>query len=142
WVSTLVDQKICKFEGICVYAPDRVRVNDTIYLQLRCFLLKEAFQRKAFSYLNDDNRSIKFFEEQESAEERALRLRQVALVRLFDEINLSPTSTNEMTTQHKKEGLLRAAEIAELHAKGNQSSTEKPNSTSDSSEEVEEGEKL
>jgi DNA repair protein RAD5 len=142
WVSTLVDQNICKFEGICVYAPDRIRVNDTIYLQLRCFLLKEAFQSKAFSDLNDNNRPVRIFEEQESAEEKALRLRQVALVKLFDEINLFPTTINEMTARHKKEGLLRAAEIAELQAKRSQSSTERPNSASESSEEGEEGQKL
>jgi len=25
WVSTLIDQKVCRFEGTCVYAPERIR---------------------------------------------------------------------------------------------------------------------
>ncbi|KAJ5098557.1 DNA repair protein rad5 [Penicillium argentinense] len=114
WVSTLIDQKICHFEGVCVYMPDRVRVNDTIYLQLRCYLRKEAFQRGPFvSSSDDDNRSMGLFEEKESTEEKNLRLRQVGLVKLFHEINLSPTSINPTTEQHKREGLLQAAEMAE-----------------------------
>ncbi|CRG90641.1 hypothetical protein PISL3812_07685 [Talaromyces islandicus] len=116
WVSTLIDQKICDFEGICVFAPDRVRVNDTIYLQLRCYLKADAFQPDAFGSM-DDNRSATLFEQQESTEERNLRIRQVGLVRLFDEIGLLPTSTNETTAKHKKEGLLRAAEISEVYEK-------------------------
>lgn len=117
WVSTLIDQNICKFEGTCVYAPERIRVNDTVYLQLRCYLRKEAFQPRAFDSLKDDNRSTGIYDEKESTEEKELRLRQVALVKLFDEINLLPTSTNETTAKHRKEGLLRAVEVAEQYDK-------------------------
>ncbi|OQE44418.1 hypothetical protein PENCOP_c002G02862 [Penicillium coprophilum] len=116
WVSTLIDQNICRFEGVCVFVPDRVRVNDTIYLQLRVYLRKEAFQSGALAALNaNDNRSTGLFEEKESTEEKNLRLRQVGLVKLFHEINLHPTSTNPTTEKHKREGILRAAEIAEQY---------------------------
>ncbi|KAJ9291414.1 hypothetical protein DTO021C3_1214 [Paecilomyces variotii] len=132
WVSTLIDQKICKFEGVCVYAPDRIRVNDTIYLQLRCYLRQEAFQPRPLSRLADDNRSTGLFEEKESLEEKNLRLRQVALVKLFGEINLEPTSMNEMTAKHKKEGLLRAAEMAEQYDKSKKDATkDSPNESED-----------
>lgn len=130
WVSPLLDQKICRFEGVCVFAPDRVRVNDTIYLQLRCYLRREIFQPGGIQHANDDNRSTGLFEEKESTEEKNLRLRQVALVTLFDEIGLQPTSINDTTKKHKKEGLLRAAEISEQYdkakkeGKGNESSEE------------------
>ncbi|KAL2011478.1 hypothetical protein VTN00DRAFT_4196 [Thermoascus crustaceus] len=137
WVSTLIDQNICKFEGTCVYAPDRIRVNDTIYLQLRCYLRKEAFQPRAFNSLKDDNRSTGIYEEKESTEEKELRLRQVALVKLFDEINLLPTSTNETTVKHKKEGLLRAAEVAEQYDKNKKDRAKEgkdPNNSSDEDE--------
>ncbi|PKX97555.1 DEAD/DEAH box helicase [Aspergillus novofumigatus IBT 16806] len=132
WVSTLIDQKICKFGGICVFAPDRVRVNDTIYLQLWCYLRKEAFLPRNLWNMGDDNRSTALFEEQESAEEKQLRLRQVALVKLFDEIGLQPTTVNDMTKKHKKEGLLRAAEIAEQYDK-----TKKEGKSNESSEDEE-----
>ncbi|KAL5362672.1 SNF2 family N-terminal domain-containing protein [Aspergillus floccosus] len=131
WVSTLIDQKVCKFEGVCVYAPDRVRVNDTIYIQLRCYLRIEAFQPGSLNGLMDDNRSTDLFEEKESTEEKRLRLRQVALVKLFDEIGLESSTTNDMTKKHKKQGLLRAAEIQEQYDK-----TQKDgNANNDSSEE-------
>ncbi|KAJ5489036.1 DNA repair protein rad5 [Penicillium diatomitis] len=115
WVSTLIDQQVCQFEGVCVFIPDRVRINDTIYLQLKCFMRREAFQRGAFMGSLDDNRSMGLFEEKESTEEKNLRLRQVALVKLFHEINLQPTSTNPTTEKHKRDGLLRAAEMADQY---------------------------
>lgn len=142
WVSSLLDQKICRFEGVCVYAPDRVRVNDTVYLQLRAYLLKTAFEANAFVKPKDDNRATGFFEEKESTEEKDLRLRQVALVKLFEEINLNPTSTNETTAKHKKQGLLRAAEMAEQYDKDKdpkaKSGTSTPGSEEEEGEELEE----
>ncbi|KAE8392237.1 SNF2 family N-terminal domain-containing protein [Aspergillus alliaceus] len=135
WVSTLIDQKVCKLEGVCVFAPDRVRVNDTIYLQLWCYLRIEAFQSGILDSSIDDNRSISIFEEKESTEEKRLRLRQVALVKLFDEIGLQPTSANDMTLKHKKDGLLRAVEIAEQYDK-----SKKENKSNDSSEDEESAE--
>lgn len=137
WVSTLIDQKICEFEGVCVFIPDKVRVNDTIYLQLRCFFRREAFQRGSLiSITADDNRSTDLFEEKESTEEKNLRLRQVALVKLFYEIGLHPTSINPTTEKHKRDGLLRAAEMAEQYDGAKKEKT-KPNkdSNDDSSEE-------
>lgn len=113
WVSTLLDQKLCRLNGTCVFVPDRLRVNDTIYLQLRCYFLRTAFEGGAFLRQSDDNRVTGIFEEKESREEKDLRLRQVALVRLFDEVNLHPIATNEMTSKHKKDGILKAAEMAE-----------------------------
>ncbi len=118
WVSTLLDQKVCRFEGHAIFAPERVRVNDTVYLQLRAYMLKTAFGAASFVKPQDDNRATGIFEEKESSEEKGLRLRQVALVKLFDEVNLLPTSSNETTAKHKKQGILRAAEIAEQYDQG------------------------
>jgi DNA repair protein RAD5 len=141
WVSPLLDQKVCRFEGSCVYAPDRLRVNDTIYLQLRAYMLRTAFEAAGFVNLKDDNRATGIFEEKESTEEKDLRLRQVALVTLFDEINLHPTTTNETTAKHKKQGILRAAEMAEQYDK-DKSSKPKPSGTSTPPSEEEDGEEL
>lgn len=141
WVSTLIDQRVCRFGGTCVYAPDRLRVNDTIYLQLRVYMLRTAFEAAGFANLKDDNRATGIFEEKESAEEKDLRLRQVALVTLFDEINLHPTTTNETTARHKKQGILRAAEMAEQYDK-EKSGKQKMSGTSTPSSEEEDGEEL
>ncbi|RDL39694.1 putative DNA repair protein rad-5 [Venustampulla echinocandica] len=113
WVSTLIDQKVCRFEGTCVYAPERIRTNDTIFLQLRCSLLRTTFDNGGFKL--PENRTTGLFEEKETSEEKELRLRQVALVKLFEEVNILPSRTSETTAKHKREGLLQAAEVAEQY---------------------------
>lgn len=141
WVSTLIDQQVCKFEGICVYAPDRLRTNDTIFLQLRCSLLKTAFDNRGFK--PPDNRTTGLFEEKETSEEKDLRLRQVALVKLFEEINLLPSKSSETTEKHKRQGLLRVAEVAEQYEK-DQAKKDKPAGeiASSPSSDTEEGKEL
>lgn len=142
WVSTLIDQRVCRFEGTCVYAPERVRANDTIFLQLRCSLLKTAFDTGGFK--PPENRTTGLFEEKETSEEKELRLRQVALVKLFEEVNLLPSRTSETTAKHKREGLLQAAEVAEQYEK---EQNKRPNAgesgtASPPSEEPEDGKEL
>ena len=128
WVSTLMDQKVCRFDGVCFLAPERIRVNDTIELQLRCSLLRRAFEASGFQK-PEDNRPTGFFEEKETSDEKNLRLRQVAMVKLFDEVNLHPTTVNDTTARHKRQGILKAAEIAEQYDKEKES--KKPKSTQD-----------
>ncbi|KAI1113180.1 DNA repair protein rad-5 [Nemania sp. NC0429] len=138
WISSLIDQNVCKFEGTCVYAPERLRTNDTIFLQLRCFLKMRVFQVGAVELL-DNNRSTGFLEEKESAEERNLRLRQVGIVRLFQEIGLAPTKSNAASSHSARQGLLEAAELAEKKSKLPQpNSRDTPSSQSDDAEEGEE----
>lgn len=114
FVSTLIDQHICSFEGLCVYAPDRIRTNDTINIQLRCFMLRRGFEQRNIQPI-DTNRAADIFATKETDDEKALRLRQVALVRLFQEIDLEPSATNATTTKHKRAGILQAAEMAEQY---------------------------
>ncbi|KAK7756232.1 DNA helicase rad5 [Diatrype stigma] len=141
WVSSLIDQKVCTFEGVCVYAPERLRTNETIYLQLKCFILKDAFLNAGFQLA--DNRHAGLFEEQETTEERDLRLRQVALVKLFQEINLMPTRSSDAAGNHKRTALLQAAETAEKQDRNPPKSTnhETPGS-SPPAEDAEEGQEL
>lgn len=142
WVSTLIDQKVCRFEGTCVYAPERVRTNDTIFLQIRCSLLKTAFDTGGFK--PPGNRTTGLFEEKETSEEKELRLRQVALVKLFEEIKLLPSKTSETTSRHKREGLLQAAEVAEQYEKEQKKKAEacEDGTSSPPSEEAEDGKEL
>ncbi|QYT03261.1 Rad5p protein [Trichoderma simmonsii] len=143
WVSTLMDQKICKFEGTCVYCPERTRTNDTIFIQLRCSLLDSAFFDRSFKPANDS--SATWFEQQiETAQEKELRLRQVALVRLFQEINLQPVVANAAAKDGRK-GLLQAAEMDEQKQKDSKKAAangNKESGNSSPSEEAEEGEEL
>ncbi|PHH73698.1 hypothetical protein CDD82_5318 [Ophiocordyceps australis] len=114
WVSTLIDQKICTFEGTCVFAPERLRTNDTIFLQLRCFLQPSAFDSRSITLADD--RSTRFFEQDETTEEKDLRLRQVALARLLQETNVQPVEANA-AANGGREGLLKAAEMEEQKQK-------------------------
>ncbi|MCJ1308991.1 DNA helicase rad5 [Agyrium rufum] len=146
WVSPLIDQNVCKFEGTCVYTPDKLRVNDTIYLQLRCYLLRKGFEEGSFKKPAEENRTTGIFEEKETTEEKSLRLRQVALVKLFDEINLQPSATNPTTAKHKRQGILEAAEISEQYENQNDKKktedAENGGSSPPSGEEPEEGKEL
>ncbi|CAD0105892.1 unnamed protein product [Aureobasidium uvarum] len=127
WISTLMDQNICHFEGHCIFAPDRVRTNDTVYLQLRCFFLKSCFTAGSFIKPLDNNRETGIYEAKETQDEKDLRLRQVGLVKLFSEVNLHPSRANSSTEKHKREGILRAAEMPEQA----EQSTAKPAKSSD-----------
>lgn len=141
FVSTLIDQHICSFEGVCVYAPDRIRTNDTINLQLRCYLLRRAFEHRDIRPL-DTNRISDIFAPKETEDEKALRLRQVGLVKLFEEITLEPSATNATTTKHKRAGILQAAEMAEQYEDSKPEAVSSGESKEASEAEKEEGKEL
>ncbi|KAK3374818.1 RAD5-like protein [Podospora didyma] len=141
WVSTLIDQNICKFEGTCVYAPEKLRTNDTVFLQLRVSLLRSSFFSRRFSL--SDNRTTRLYDEAETAEEKDLRLRQVALVKLFLEISLVPSRGNAAAARDQRQELLNAAEIAENKEKEKSKPLGKDNpGTSSPPEENEDGQEL
>lgn len=146
WISALLDQHVCHFDGYCIFAPDRIRTNDNIYLQLRCFLVKQAFDAKNYIKPLENNRQTGIFEARETQDELNLRLRQVALVKLFHEINLHPSRANEMTAKHKREGILQAAEVAEQYEKDGSKKTKSPsqdnNGSSPPSDDNEDGQEL
>ena len=112
WVSTLIDQKLCTFKGKCVYAPDRLRTNDTFYIQIHASLLHSAFATGQL-IPTETNRTTGIFEAKESDEERKLRIRQFAMVKLFDEVNLNPCQSSATTAKHKRQGLLQVADSAD-----------------------------
>ncbi|CAJ2506677.1 Uu.00g078630.m01.CDS01 [Anthostomella pinea] len=142
WISSLMDQSVCNFEGSCVYAPERIRTNDTVFIQLWCFLKRSIFQGNRIQ-LSSNNRSTGLFEEKETSEERDLRLRQVALVRLFQEINLAPTRANAAAAKDSSQGLLSAAEMDEKKSKdASKSSNREARGSSPPSDDAEEGEEL
>ncbi|KAK5655714.1 hypothetical protein OQA88_5251 [Cercophora sp. LCS_1] len=140
WVSALIDQEVCKFEGICVYAPERLRTNDTVFLQLRCSLLKSAFFSRGFKPASE--RAAGLHESQETTEERELRMRQVAMVRLFQEVGLVPTRSNAAAAKSQRQGLLDAAELADNKEKEKAKPTTRDVPNSPSEEENEDGQEL
>lgn len=142
WVSSLIDQKICKFEATCVYAPERLRTNDTVLLQVRCFMLRSCFFGRGFQV--SDNRSTGLFEQAETMEERDLRLRQVALVKLFEKIDLVPSRSSSAAAHNPRQGLLQAAEMDENKEKDQAKtpSQDNPSSSGANSDDNEDGQEL
>lgn len=138
WISALIDQKLCKFEGTVVYAPERLRTNDTVFLQLKCFMLNTAFFNKGFQLADD--RKVNPYEQEETTDEKKLRLRQTALVRLFQEVNIQPTAASAKASEGRK-GLLKAAEKDEQKAKEGKKQ-DGQNESSPPSNDEEEGEEL
>jgi DNA repair protein RAD5 len=89
FVSTLLDQNICAFDGLCIFAPDRIRTGDNILIQLRCYLLPRVF--KAFTASKEDRPGV--WEVSETEEERALKLRREQLLmaaQVLEPTNLKP----------------------------------------------------
>jgi DNA repair protein RAD5 len=143
WVAPLIDQKVCVFEGNVVFTPDRLRTGETVYLQLRAYLLRSAFDKRKFTK-PADNREVSLFEEKETSDERDLRMRQIGMVKLFEQITLNPTQQNETTEKHKRQGLLQAAEGAEKKDKKPKAENGTPAEPGSSppAEDAEEGEEL
>ncbi|KAF2666961.1 DNA repair protein, RAD5 [Microthyrium microscopicum] len=144
WIASLLDQHICFLEGTCVYAPNRIKTGDDLILQLHCYLLKTAFGSFGFGRM-DSNRERNIFEAQESSEERDLRLRQIALVKLFEEIHLTPSSGHHQDEGQKREGIIQVAEkITEAGVQkiGDTSKQTENDPASPSSDVAENGEEL
>lgn len=142
WIAPLIDQKVCTFEGTVVYTPDRIRTGDTVYLQLRGYFLRSAFDKRKFTK-PADNREVSIFEEKETSDERDLRMRQIGMVKFFEQINMHPTRQNETTEKHKRQGLLQAAESAEKEKKPKtENGTQAEPGSSPPAEEAEEGKEL
>ena len=136
FVSTLVDQRVCAFEGVCVYAPTPLRTNDTVLLQLRVYMLRSAFERRAPA---PDRGSRDIFGQRENVDEKEIRTRQIALVKLLTEIGLEPVRGNSVDERNKRDKILQAAEMVEMES-GKVVLEREPSSTSQ--DEAEEGKEL
>jgi DNA repair protein RAD5 len=137
YISTLIDQNVIALEGTCVFAPEQIRTNDTIYLQLRCYMLREAFEKKLPPL---DSEAGDFFGPKETEGERAMRMRQVGLVKLFNKIGLEPAKSDGLDQKRKRSAILQSAELAE---KGDEKAQPDPKGTPpEPQDEAEEGKEL
>ncbi|KAF2453560.1 SNF2 family N-terminal domain-containing protein [Lineolata rhizophorae] len=133
WISALLDQGVCSFEGTCVYVPEgRVRTGETVFLQLRAYLLRDAFRNEPFVREKAGAEKKVWGEGKETPQDRLLRWKQIGLVKLFDELGLAPSTAastglggdkNE-DEKSKRKGLLQAVESAE-QSEQQSSSTQK-----------------
>ncbi|KAK9475181.1 SNF2 family N-terminal domain-containing protein [Dipodascopsis tothii] len=96
FVSALLDSETCAFRGTCIYADERLRMGDTFYVQLDCFLRRQTFGDHGTTAAG-------------VVDER----RRDALVRLFAAVGLKPTRTNDTVAAHKQDGKLDVTDAAE-----------------------------
>lgn len=129
FVSALLDQEICAFDGVCIFAPDRIRTGDNILIQLRCYLLPKIF--KAISSSKEERPGV--WEVSETEDERALKLRRVGLLQLFSKIGLEPVQANGMLgdTAGIREQLLTTAQLPEPNPPGMLRSSSSQSASSD-----------
>ena len=140
YVSTLLDQGICSFDGVCIFSPDRIRTGDNIVIQLRCYLLPKIFD--PLTAKRDDERPAAW-EISETEEERSLKLRRLALIQLFTAIGLDPVRSNARQTAQAREQLLATAQITEAPIRpGPAKMARTSSSQSGASEEDDEGREI
>lgn len=81
WMSRLLDDGLAEFVGLVVDCPDELSVGSDILLEVRAYLLRSAFSKRVATRLEQGGA-------EESAHERSLRQRKVALGRMFRTCNL------------------------------------------------------
>jgi len=107
FISTLIDLDICVFDGTCIYAKKRIRTGDNILLQLRCYMKASGF--KPLESLNQDTKPQPF-NIGETAEEKTLKLRRLALLQLFEKTGMAPCRNHELSRGNQRDKLLKTAQ--------------------------------
>ncbi|ODQ63151.1 hypothetical protein NADFUDRAFT_39087, partial [Nadsonia fulvescens var. elongata DSM 6958] len=101
FVSTMLECDICEFSAVCVYAEEgRIRIGDTFYIQIHCFLKESIFGRDLLADTNKVNDQkadapsssagwAAFNNAKETLAEKLMRFRQAGLVQLFDKLDIT-----------------------------------------------------
>ncbi|KAG6846037.1 hypothetical protein H0H87_006401 [Tephrocybe sp. NHM501043] len=89
WVSKLLDLGIVEFRGMMTDCPDKLTIGASLIVTIQVYILASAF--KSPTILNTDDQPMTMFGEgQETLDEKTLRERKEAVLRLFDVIGLKP----------------------------------------------------
>ncbi|KAH0591247.1 hypothetical protein H2248_001339 [Termitomyces sp. 'cryptogamus'] len=89
WVSKLLDLGIIEFRGTMTDCPETLTTGVSLFVTLQVYILESAF--KPSTILNaDDEPTVIFSEGQETLDEKTLRERKEAVLKLFDVIGLKP----------------------------------------------------
>ncbi|PWN46387.1 hypothetical protein IE81DRAFT_319294 [Ceraceosorus guamensis] len=108
WMSKLLDRDIVYFDGSVVDCPSSLTVGCDILLEINAYLCKEAFPfakgARSSNFGRDaDDQTFNPWgaETAETANEKSLRERKGALLRLFRACTLKPSMTNELLKTHQ-----------------------------------------
>ncbi|KAG5643141.1 hypothetical protein DXG03_001531 [Asterophora parasitica] len=89
WVSKLLDLGIVEFRGTMTDCPDRLTTGVSLFVTLHVYILASAFKPPTIAN-SDEGPNVMFNEGQETLDEKTLRERKDAVLRLFDVIGLKP----------------------------------------------------
>ncbi|WFC98467.1 DNA helicase rad5 [Malassezia yamatoensis] len=90
WMSRVLDDALVQFDGWVVDCPVPLNVGCDILLEVKAYINRNAFRESIMDLVNVQADSSGSPLAEESAHERHLRHRKVALNRLFRACNLSP----------------------------------------------------
>ncbi|PKI83952.1 DNA helicase rad5 [Malassezia vespertilionis] len=100
WMAPLLDNGTVEFDGFVVDCPVPLTVGADIILEIKAYMLKDAFRASVTAMCDLANDAQNLLAE-ESAHERHLRQRKAALHRLFRTCNLTPTKTMRASEEER-----------------------------------------
>lgn len=89
YMSTLLDQELCQFEGTVVYAPHILQVGDDVILSIKCYLLPAALHTASF--MSNSIPSSKRKTVNGKIQYDMPVLKKLALLQMFKNLGLTPT---------------------------------------------------
>ncbi|CAK9785644.1 hypothetical protein CC85DRAFT_288333 [Cutaneotrichosporon oleaginosum] len=118
----LLDAGVIELEGHVIDCPQVLATGSTILLNVKVYLARQGFEKIE---KKDRLESNTFWQEQqETAEEEAMRSRKEALGALFSRIGVKPLQSNELVLAQKKPG--SAAAIFDANLKSTVSPRKSP----------------
>ncbi|WFC93720.1 DNA helicase rad5 [Malassezia brasiliensis] len=103
WMSRLLDDGLVEFDGTVVDCATPLSVGSDVILEIKAYIKRDAFRESITSLVNLQSDDISPPLAEESAHERHLRHRKVALQRLFRACDLSPTQGAAAHDENEKE---------------------------------------
>lgn len=94
-----------------VDCPEILHTGAEMLLQLRVYILAEAFRHNHASTSSEESRSM-FNEGQETADEQMLRERKASLLQLFKKIDLGPVRQSSLLRDSAPRGAKMSKEIS------------------------------
>lgn len=128
-VSTLIDLDLCSFDAVVIFAPERARMGSNVDIMISSYIKKSAMQLRSTPSTNDP--LLRFGDASETTEERLLKLRRFALVKLLDSCGLGACSGSD--------DLKEVSHMAEASI---ETQPQKKSTNSESEDEKEDGQEL
>lgn len=137
WVSKLLDKKIIAFKHCTVVdCPESLHTGAEMLIQLRVYLLADAFKPQKTINSEEENHHPKFKEGQESYDEQQLRQRKSSLLQLFKAVDLKPHMKNTLLKQSSAQVLEKVAKDGQQLSKEKEKAANQSEGEEDSTDDV------